>query len=97
MNYPDLILNELALTDQNRAWMTLANCRGMDPQLFFPERGTNYLEARAVCDPCVVKQDCLDYALNNRERHGIWGGYSERERRTLRRDRNVRLRENAVA
>ena len=66
-------------------WMRDAACRGMDPELFFPERGASpadYEEARAVCATCPVRQECAEYAVP--EKHGIWGGLSERERRRVR-------------
>ena len=44
-------------------------------------------EAKEVCKGCVVRGDCLEYALANGEKFGIWGGLSERERRRLRRQR----------
>ena len=58
---------------------------GVDPDLFFPERGASTREAKEVCRGCVVRLDCLEYALVNGEKFGIWGGLSERERRRLRR------------
>jgi len=69
----------------DRQWQDQANCLGVDPDLFFPERGASTREAKEVCRGCVVKQDCLDFALTNGEKFGIWGGLSERERRKLRR------------
>jgi WhiB family redox-sensing transcriptional regulator len=60
---------------------------GVDPELFFPDRGASTREAKAVCRGCVVREDCLEHALANAERFGIWGGKSERERRLLRRNR----------
>ena len=68
-------------------WQTRANCLGVDPDLFFPERGASTREAKSVCAGCEVKDDCLEYALVNGEKFGIWGGLSERERRRLRRQR----------
>ena len=63
-------------------WQTNARCTEVDPEIFFPERGGSSKSARAVCDKCLVKDDCLEYALKNKEQFGIWGGTSERERRT---------------
>src|SRR6266511_158376 len=68
-------------------WQDEANCLGVDPDLFFPERGASTREAKEVCRACVVRQECLKYALVNGEKFGIWGGLSERERRRLRRQR----------
>ena len=68
-------------------WQRSANCLGVDPDLFFPERGGSTREAKEVCRGCVVREDCLQYALRNGEKFGIWGGMSERERRRVRRAR----------
>ncbi len=73
-------------------WQTSARCTAVDPEIFFPERGGSSKAARAVCSKCEVREQCLEYALNNKEQFGIWGGTSERERRGLRRDRLRRLR-----
>jgi WhiB family redox-sensing transcriptional regulator len=72
---------------QAGGWLARAACRGMDPELFFPDRGESTEPAKAVCAACPVRAECLDYALTNGERFGVWGGASERERRALRRDR----------
>lgn len=83
-------------------WQEHAACRYVDPDLFFPARGASVKEAKAVCNgsittneagdrvmvpPCPVRAQCLEAALANGEKHGIWGGLSERERRRLRASR----------
>lgn len=71
-------------------WRAEANCGGMDPALFFPEKGNceqQVKEARAVCRGCVVREECLEDALATGVRFGIWGGLSTQERRELRRAR----------
>jgi WhiB family transcriptional regulator, redox-sensing transcriptional regulator len=78
---------------QERSWQLQANCMGVDPDLFFPERGASTREAKEVCRGCVVREDCLEYALANGEKFGIWGGMSERERRRLRRARALARRD----
>jgi WhiB family redox-sensing transcriptional regulator len=78
--------------DGDRTWQDEANCLGVDPDLFFPERGASTREAKEVCRGCVVRLDCLEYALTNGEKFGIWGGLSERERRRLRRQRALSAR-----
>jgi len=75
----------IELTPDQRSWQDEANCLGVDPDLFFPERGASTREAKEVCRGCVVRIDCLEYALDNGEKFGIWGGLSERERRRLKR------------
>ena len=77
---------------QDQGRQTQANCMGVDPDLFFPERGASTKEAKEVCRGCVVQSDCLEYALANGEKFGIWGGMSERERRRLRRARALERR-----
>jgi WhiB family redox-sensing transcriptional regulator len=64
-------------------WRAGALCAQTDPEAFFPEKGGSTREAKAVCGRCTVSAECLDYALENQERYGIWGGHSERERRKL--------------
>jgi WhiB family redox-sensing transcriptional regulator len=75
----------LDLTGEAQEWQERALCAQTDPEAFFPEKGGSTREAKKVCTDCEVKTECLDYALANDERFGIWGGLSERERRRLRR------------
>ena len=72
--------------DEALAWQTDALCAQTDPEAFFPEKGGSTREAKRICESCEVRSECLDYALENDERFGIWGGLSERERRRLRRE-----------
>ena len=76
---------QYARIDGPLAWQQHALCAQTDPEAFFPEKGGSTREAKAVCQACPVREDCLEYALANDERFGIWGGMSERERRRLRR------------
>lgn len=71
----------------SQPWMDKAACLGVDPDLFFPDRGKTTIDAKRVCFECPVRGECLEYALDNVERFGIWGGTSERERRKIRRSR----------
>jgi WhiB family redox-sensing transcriptional regulator len=72
-------------------WQLKAACRGPQAVVFFPpqqfERKDERLErerrAKAICDQCRVRGECLQYALDIREQHGIWGGLNEAERRQL--------------
>ena len=66
-------------------WQEQALCAQTDPEAFFPEKGGSTREAKRICVGCDVKGDCLEYALEQDERFGIWGGLSERERRRLKR------------
>ena len=66
-------------------WQERALCAQTDPDAFFPEKGGSTREAKRICLGCEVRDECLEYALANDERFGIWGGLSERERRRLKR------------
>ena len=68
----------------DEAWRLNALCAETDPEAFFPEKGGSTREAKRVCSGCEVRAECLEFALANDERFGIWGGLSERERRRLR-------------
>jgi WhiB family redox-sensing transcriptional regulator len=81
---------ELSLVDdvtdelpEELAWQERALCAQTDPEAFFPEKGGSTREAKRVCMACEVRAECLEYALANDERFGIWGGLSERERRRV--------------
>ena len=81
---------------EERRWQEQANCLGVDPDLFFPERGASTKEAKAVCRGCEVRVECLEYALSHGEKFGIWGGLSERERRRVRRQRALERQRRAL-
>ncbi len=73
------------LTPADEEWQERALCAQTDPEAFFPEKGGSTREAKRICTGCEVRDACLEYALANDERFGIWGGLSERERRRLKR------------
>lgn len=64
-------------------WRLGALCAQADPEAFYPEKGGSTREAKKLCQTCDVREECLQSALENDERFGIWGGLSERERRSL--------------
>ena len=68
-------------------WTEEANCKGADADVFFPERGASTRKAKSICRACTVQDDCLEFAIENSEKFGIWGGLSERERRRIKRQR----------
>ena len=82
-NRPAAAASESTFIDDEK-WQASASCLGVDPDLFFPERGANNSKAKRTCFACPVQLQCLEYAIVNYEKHGIWGGLSERERRRLR-------------
>jgi len=61
-----------------------AACRGMDPAIFYPMRGSAVKVPKAICNGCSVKAECLAAAMAEPERYGIWGDATERERRAMR-------------
>lgn len=69
-------------------WMASGNCRTVDPSTMFGEDAHEVKLAQEVCEGCVVRITCLDYALTTRQDHGVWGGISERGRRKILRERN---------
>jgi WhiB family redox-sensing transcriptional regulator len=73
------------------SWRLDALCAETDPEAFFPEQGGSTREAKRVCGGCAVRIECLEAALGNDERFGIWGGLSERERRRVRLQRRIPL------
>lgn len=75
----------------NVSWQDQANCRGVDPDIFFPLPKDVPAErtAKAVCAACPVRSECLDYALDHRMDSGIWGGLTEKERRVILKRRRV--------
>ena len=82
----DLGISGLFVEDEQESWQERALCAQTDPEAFFPEKGGSTREAKKICTGCEVKAECLEYALANDERFGIWGGLSERERRRIKRD-----------
>lgn len=78
-----------AIGEPRPHWWHAALCRGLDPEMFFTDRGESTSPAKSICDQCVVREECLDYALGNSEKFGIWGGTTEQERRRLRRQRRA--------
>lgn len=72
-----------------RPWRQLAACRGVDPRVFYPtaEDEAAAEQAKSICRMCAVRETCLDHALVHREREGVWGGATDRERRRMIRQR----------
>ena len=77
----------------DETWKDQANCKGEPVKTFFPEdnSGCNQKERVSrvyeLCGKCEVKEECLNYALDNNEKFGVWGGLGEKRRRYLRMER----------
>jgi len=75
----------------NEVWQQRAACKGPQSAAFFPpaqverkeEREAREQWAKSICASCPVRRPCLDYAIEIREPHGIWGGLNEAERKQL--------------
>lgn len=78
----------------NLEWHKGALCSQVDPEIFFPEVGSSYTSqtAKKVCGQCDVKQQCLDFALERREQHGVWGGTAPADRYRLLREQDPNFR-----
>lgn len=83
------ILDGRAEPDADHDWTARALCAQTDPDLFYPDKGERVDAAIAICAACPVKAQCLDYALANDERFGVWGGKSERQRHALAKQRKA--------
>lgn len=97
----DLTHLQHLLPDTVLSWRDLAACRQADPMIFFPSdqdasgrRYTKASAAKAVCAECVVRVECLEYAMESRQPEGVWGGLTRSERVTER-ERRVRARRQA--
>jgi WhiB family redox-sensing transcriptional regulator len=77
------------------SWMDRAACKGLPVGAFFSPNGSVTPQARAACNACGVRAECLGYALENDDRFGVWGGLSEAERRRVRRNGQRRALEAA--
>lgn len=75
-------------------WRCDAACSGMAAQaddLWFASDADGQAAAVAICEACPVRASCLADALGRREKEGIWGGLTARERRLLRSPSSIRV------
>lgn len=87
--YRTLGVKEMGLAEE--LWQRKAACKGPQSAMFFPpahferkeDKERRERSAKTICSQCSVRGDCLDYAIEIREPHGIWGGLNENERRVL--------------
>lgn len=76
-------------SDLGWEWRENASCKGMDIDMFYPERGKSPKEAMAVCAGCLVVKECLKYAIDNNIKVGVFGGTTEFHRRKIKRELNI--------
>ena len=72
---------------EEQKWWALGACKGLDSSMFYPDDEASAASAKAVCGDCAVQSTCLEYALDIREKAGVWGGATERDRRRIIRQR----------
>ncbi|MEZ5216355.1 MAG: WhiB family transcriptional regulator [Ilumatobacteraceae bacterium] len=75
------------MPDTDMTWRDLGACKGLDPTIFYPDDDDDGSDAKIVCTECAVRVTCLEFALSHREKQGVWGGATERERRRIIRQR----------
>lgn len=75
---PEIATDQTESSSTNN-WLAKAACRGSGNTLFFSENVEDINAAKAVCKLCSVREDCLEYAIQNREKDGIWGGLDQEE------------------
>jgi WhiB family redox-sensing transcriptional regulator len=91
----------MVTSEWEMGWQHRAGCRGEDAEMFFApnyferkeEKEDREVQAKTICARCPVRDECLEYALRNREPHGIWGGLNESERKSLIRSRERGMRQ----
>ena len=83
----NVAINLLPLDEQELDWMKQSACRGVSPDVFFPadeNRGNKvYAKAKTICKHCSVSWECLEYAVENGIKEGLWGGRTPGERRGM--------------
>jgi len=82
-----MTVGDIFVSAKEIVWRQLGACRGLDPRVFYPDDEDEAIEAKTVCADCGVRVACLEYSLQVREKAGVWGGATERERRRMIRQR----------
>ncbi|MGW8565688.1 WhiB family transcriptional regulator [Isoptericola sp. NPDC055881] len=85
--YAPLVVTPVATLTAEQTEMAL--CAQADPEAWFPEKGGSTRTAKAVCAHCPIREACLEVALANGYREGVWGGASWLERKRILRARAV--------
>jgi WhiB family redox-sensing transcriptional regulator len=71
------------MDDERYDWQAKGLCRGVEPEVFFPISEEDAWRAKEICAACNVRESCLVFSLTNRERYGVWGGVTEKERHDM--------------
>lgn len=75
------------MSRSDMSWRQQGACNGLDPAVFYPDSEEASDLAKSICAECPVRVNCLEYALAIREKDGVWGGATDKERRKI-----IRLR-----
>lgn len=78
-----MTMREMIPSEQERPWVADAACIGFEMMIFFPGADGDAQPALRICENCPVRVECLEYALESRQRYGVWGGATERQRRSI--------------
>ena len=68
------------MNEERYNWQEEAACRGIEPEIFFPISDEEAGPAKAICGGCDARRECLVFSFQNKERYGVWGGVTEKER-----------------
>lgn len=74
------------LSEDIRNWGDFAQCKGKPAEWWYAENHhtmqgkIDTQRAKALCETCIVRTQCLNYANENEESFGIWGGLTPKER-----------------
>lgn len=67
-------------------WQRKGQCNGLDPNIFVPKKkgskDTTHYD-KTYCNACIVREECLDFALANRAKKGLWGGTTPKQREKM--------------
>lgn len=86
------------MNEERYNWQERAACRGIEPEIFFPISDDEAGPAKAICGACESRTQCLLFSFQNRERYGVWGGVTEKERiEMVRRGVAQRMLQEALA
>jgi Transcription factor WhiB len=69
--------------EEDPSWRALSLCLMFPSVDFFDGSRPNKRRAKAICFECQVREECLQFALENKEEFGVWGGLDDVERKAL--------------
>ncbi|XBH22991.1 WhiB family transcriptional regulator [Jonesiaceae bacterium BS-20] len=85
------LLDALTEVSERETWRDEAVCAQVGPDVFFPVRGGATTSAKALCAQCPVIEQCLTWAIESGEPHGVWGGMSTADRRAYAKEHDMKF------